>query len=165
MSIVAVKIYKNKIVIGADSFVGFGYGSQLKDRNVKIFQHNDMTVGCVGYASDCTLFRLFTQNRQPKTATEDDIVEFFVEFIDWCKKKDGSYKCESSFIIVFHKKAFYIDAGFYIKEIKKYYSMGAGQDMAQTALMLGKDVKESIAVACEMSCCCEKPINLFTINL
>lgn len=164
MSVVAVKIEKNKIVIGADSFVGFSYDSQLKDKDVKIFKQNGLIVGCVGYATDCSLFRVFSKTRKPSGSREEDILEFVVEFIDWCKRKDNNFKLTSNFMIIFEKRVFLVTGNLYIKEIRTYESMGAGQNMAQTALMLGKSVKESIEVACELSIYCEKPVNIFEVK-
>ncbi len=164
MSVVAVKKYKDKIVIGADSFIGFSYDTQLKDKEAKLFKHNGMVVGVVGYASDLTLFSSFTKSRKPKEATTDGIIDLIVEYNEWAKKKVSDYKNKSWFIIVFSKKAFFISEDFYVLEIKKYRAMGAGQDMAQTALFLGQDVKKAIAVACELSIYCEKPINIIEIK-
>lgn len=164
MSVVAVKVEKNRIVIGADSFVGFSYDSQLKDKDAKIFKHNGLVVGGVGYATDVSLFRLFTKTRQPSSSDEESIVAFLVEFIEWCRKKDTDYKLLSDFMVVFKNKAFLATSQLYVKRIKDYEAMGAGQNMAQTALYLGKDVKTAIESACELSIYCEKPINIIEVR-
>jgi len=163
MSVVAVKIYKDKIVIGADSFVGFNYDTQLKDKNVKIFSHKEITIGTVGYTTDCSLMRVFSRDKKPSRSDEEAMTEYIVEFIDWCKKKDVNYKMESNFMIVFKSKAFLV-AGLYVKQIKKYEAMGAGMNMAQTALALGKSVREALEIACELSIYCEKPLNIYEIK-
>lgn len=160
MSVVAVKKYKDKIVIGSDSFVGFSNDTQLKDKDVKVFEHNEIIVGGVGYARDISLFRLFSRDRRPTRNNEDGIIEYITEFIEWANKKTKNYELESDFMIIYENRAWYISCEFYLKEIDNYRSMGAGKNMAQTALFLEKSVEESINVACELSIYCEKPVNI-----
>lgn len=164
MSVVAVKVYKNRIVIGADSFISFGYYTQRKDEGAKIFKQNNMVVGCVGYAKDMTLFKLYCRDRKPARNDEEAIIDFMAEFIKWAKAIDKDYKCRSSFMIVYQKKAWLVDDSFYLNEITTFQAMGAGQDMAQTAMHLGRSVKEAIAVACEISIYCEKPVVTFEVR-
>lgn len=170
MSVVAIKVYVNKIVIGADSFVGFSRDTQLKDEDVKLFKQNGMVVGGVGYATDIALFKLFCRDRKPARADEDAILDFITEFVTWGQTKiknnaaHNAYVNNTDFMIIDKKRAWYISSGYYLKEITDYRAMGAGANMAQTALYLGKNVKEAIGVACELSIYCEKPVNVFEVR-
>jgi len=160
MSVVAVKVDQNKITMAADSFVGFGYGTQLKDKDVKLFKQNGLVVGGVGYANSISLFKLFCRDRRPARDDEDAIIDFVSTFIEWAGKKVSNYKHQTDFMIVYKNRVWYVDSSFYVKEVLDYRAMGAGQDMAQTALFLGKNVKEAVEVACELSVYCENPVNV-----
>lgn len=164
MSVVAVKIYPSKIVIGADSFVGFNYDTQLKDKDVKIFRQNGLVVGGVGYATDIVLLKLFSKTRKPERPDEDSILNYLIEFRDWMRKKNDKYENKTDFMVVFKSKAFLATSSLYIKEIKTFEAMGAGMNMAQTALHLGCNVREALNVATELSIYCEKPLNIFEVR-
>lgn len=164
MSVVAVRVYKDKIIIGADSFVGFSRDTQLKDKDVKLFKQNGMIIGGVGYARDVSLLKLFSRDRKPARSDEDSIIDFITEFIEWAKKRIKDYELETEFTIIYNNKAWFLSPGLYLKRIKDYRAMGAGQDIAQAILFLGKGVKDAIDIACELSIYCEKPINMITVN-
>ncbi|KKN71757.1 hypothetical protein LCGC14_0418230 [marine sediment metagenome] len=165
MSIVVVKIEKNKLVIATDSFIGFGWGTQLKDKEAKLFRQNGMIVGCVGYASDITWFRAYTKTRKLKGMQEEDVIEFMTDYIEWARKKFSDYKNQSSFIICQDGKAVFVTSDFYVKEIKDYRAMGAGQDFSLTAFHFGKSAKEAVEIACELSIYCEKPVNVMEMKI
>jgi ATP-dependent protease HslVU (ClpYQ) peptidase subunit len=162
MSVVAVKVTEDEIVIGADSILVTGF-TQQKDKLAKLNQVNDMIIGDVGDAQEGSLFLLFVKTRKPREASEDGMLEFFSDFQDWMKQKTELSEIENSYIIIYQKKVFLVE-GFYIKEIKDYTAIGAGMDYALTALHLGHSVKKSIEVACELSIYCEKPINIIKIS-
>ena len=60
MSVVAVKVTKNKIIIGADSILVSGY-TQEKDKLAKLNKVNGMIVGDVGDAQEGALFYCFVR--------------------------------------------------------------------------------------------------------
>lgn len=163
MSVVAVKIYPKEIHLAADSFVSMSYDTQRKDESVKIFQNEKMTVGGVGYAGDISFLRSFALTRHPSSPTEEAIVDYIVEFVEWARKKKNDYFLQSDFIIVFKGEVFFISADLYIKNVKDFYAIGAGQDYATAALYLKHSAEEAVAIACDISIRCEKPVNLFII--
>jgi ATP-dependent protease HslVU (ClpYQ) peptidase subunit len=165
MSIVAVKIDKEKITIGADSIQVHGT-TQNKDSFAKLIQINGMIIGQSGYAKDFSLLSLFAKTHKPNDATNLDIIEFFSEYLDWAKKKIGNdYRIESSFLLVYEKRAFRISSDFFVKEVKEFDAIGAGRDFALAALHLGLSVQEAIKVACELSIFCEEPVNIIEEQL
>jgi len=163
MSVVAVKIEEGEITIGADSYVGFGDASQLKN-HVKLVECNGLVMGSVGYAKDLSLIRLYAMTHKPKSSSEEGITEFISEFVEWNKKKFDDYHLDSWFIIVFEGRAFLATHDFYVKRVIDYESIGAGMNFAMTALKLGKNVEEAIDIACEMCIYCEKPIRILKIR-
>lgn len=162
MSVVAVKVTKNKITIGADSILVSGW-TQEKDKLAKLNKANGMIIGDVGDAEEGALFLLFCKTRKPREASVDAIVEFMSEFQDWMNNKTGESKLSNQYILIIEKKAFMIE-GFFIKEVTDYTAIGAGMDFALSALYLGNSVKESIKAACHLSVYCEEPINIMEVE-
>ena len=162
MSVVAVKVTKNKITIGADSILVSGW-TQEKDKLAKLNKANGIIIGDVGDAQEGALFLLFCKTRKPREASVDAIVEFMSEFQDWMNNKTGESKLSNQYILIIEKKAFMIE-GFFIKEVTDYTAIGAGMDFALSALYLGNSVKESIKAACHLSVYCEEPINIIEVE-
>lgn len=162
MSVVAVKVTKNKITIGADSILVSGW-TQEKDKLAKLNKANGIIIGDVGDAEEGALFLLFCKTRKPREASVDALVEFMSEFQDWMNNKTGESKLSNQYILIIEKKAFMIE-GFFIKEVTDYTAIGAGMDFALSALYLGNSVKESIKAACHLSVYCEEPINIMEVE-
>jgi ATP-dependent protease HslVU (ClpYQ) peptidase subunit len=162
MSVVAVKVTKNKITIGADSILVSGW-TQEKDKLAKLGEVNGMVIGDVGNAQEGALFMVFCKTRKPREASVDALIEFMSEFQDWLNKKIGETTLKNEYIIIFDGKAFLME-GFYIKEITDYTAIGAGMDFALAALYLGNSVKEAIKAACHLSVMCEEPVNIIEIE-
>jgi ATP-dependent protease HslVU (ClpYQ) peptidase subunit len=162
MSVVAVKVTKNKITIGADSILVSGW-TQEKDKLAKLNKVNGMVIGDVGDAQEGALFLLYCKTRKPREASVDALVEFMSEFQDWLDNKTGESKLSNQYILIIEKKAFMIE-GFFIKEVTDYTAIGAGMDFALSALYLGKSVKDSIKAACHLSVYCEEPINIIEVE-
>ncbi len=162
MSVVAVKVTKNKITIGADSILVSGW-TQEKDKLAKLNKANGMIIGDVGDAEEGALFLLFCKTRKPREASVDALVEFMSEFQDWMNNKTGESKLSNQYILIIEKKAFMIE-GFFIKEVTDYTAIGAGMDFALSALYLGNSVKDSIKAACHLSVYCEEPINIIEVE-
>lgn len=162
MSVVAVKVTKNKITIGADSILVSGW-TQEKDKLAKLNKVNGMVIGDVGDAQEGALFLLFCKTRKPSEASVGGLVEFMSEFQDWLDKKTGEAKLSNEYILIIEKKVFMME-GFFIKEVTDYTSIGAGMDFALSALYLGNSVKDSIKAACHLSVYCEEPINIIEVE-
>jgi len=162
MSVVAVKVKKDKIVIGADSILVSGW-TQEKDKLAKLNEVNGMVIGDVGDAQEGGLFLVYCKTRKPREASVDALVEFMSEFQDWMNNKIGETKLTNQYVIVLDKKAFMME-GFFIKEVTDYTAIGAGMDFALSALYLGNSVKEAIKASCHLSVYCEEPINIIEIT-
>ena len=162
MSVVAVKVKKNKIVIGADSILVSGW-TQEKDKLAKLNEVNGMVIGDVGDAQEGALFLMYCKTRKPREASIEALVEFMSEFQDWMVKKVDVTKLGNQYVIVLDGKAFMME-GFFIKEVTDYTAIGAGMDFALSALYLGNSVEDSIKAACHLSVYCEAPVNIIEIE-
>lgn len=161
MSVVAVKKEKNKITIGADSIRISGWGTQEKDKLAKLFRVSENTIiGVVGSCSTSSLFRDFMDNHLPKMNDEYGWTLLMREFASYLSEiKSGPKFEDSSFIVVNRGKIFFL-GGYFVREIKDYYAIGAGMDYALAALYLGASVDKAIETACHLSIFCEEPINI-----
>lgn len=165
MSVVAVKRYADKIVIGADS-IRITYDSQEKDKKAKLVRISpQLVLGSVGDCAVSGLFQEYLKNHLPKTNDEYGYTSLLAEFQRYLRDLDDRLRIdESEFLIVYKARAFLL-SNYFIREIRDYYAIGAGMDFANAALHLGCDIKKAIKTACELSIYCEAPVNTITIPL
>jgi hypothetical protein len=164
MSVAAVQVYSEKIVIGTDSIRVTGW-TQEKDKDAKLFQINDLTVAWCGNCSEGNLFRLFCQTHKPDSQAELSIIRFFNEFLSWYRIQAGNSaeKLSNEYLVVFGDAVFFFHS-FYVRLITDYYAIGAGSDFALAGLYFGESVQTSLKVACQLSMVCEEPINILEIR-
>lgn len=159
MSIVAVRKYKEKIVIAGDRQTTGGDNKLVDSKDnlltnpSKIWQHNDLAIGSVGYRTQTTLFQIFTRTRKPASASIESLMDFLVEFEDWCKKRESSFKIENHFLIIFEGKVFQT-FGLHVQEVSEYNAVGSGMYLALGAMFKGSDPEEAIEVAKEFDLYC-----------
>lgn len=157
MSVVAVKIYNDKIKVAADSIVCCGSSKKTDGNFAKLVKVNDMIIGTVGNADEGSLMWLYAETHKPFSATEKDVLSFIAEFSKWKAAFGASGDIENAYIIVFNKKAFYI-SGLLVYRIKNYEAIGAGMDFANAALYLGHSPKKAVEVSCALSYYVAEPI-------
>ncbi len=163
MSVVAVKVYDDKIVIGADS-QSTSYWHN-KDSTNKIYRiADDFVIGGVGYTSHNQMMYLFCETNKPAGSRKRDILEFLVQFNEWMRKKNSDYSPYNSFLMVFKDKAFWITPDLLVQEVKDFCAIGSGMEYTKAGLHLGKTVKESIKIACELTIYCSEPIEMFEVK-
>jgi len=166
MSVVAVKKYKDRIEIGADSQITKGQNIS-KDNKSKLYKVGEnFSFGGVGMCAMFNIFREFSLNHLPKENTEYGWFGFISEFKSYiatipdCPRLSIS---ETSFIVVYNYKIFKIE-DLLIREIKDFYAMGSGGDYSLAILYNGGTVEQAVKTACELNIYCEKPVNLITIK-
>lgn len=162
MTVVAVKKIKNKIQMSCDDQTTYGYEYKVKKeksdnpRDVgKIFQENDMMIGSSGYVSEANLLKLFAKNHKPKSASQDSVLEFLLEFRDYVAKRigDDNYSVENHIILVYKKKIF-VCYGMHVQEYRNFWAVGSGMFLAIAAMHLGKDTISAVDVAKEFDLYC-----------
>jgi len=163
MSVVACRVYDDRITIASDSIVVYEDTQRKSDMGsngfCKLIRTNGMIIGSDGTCEEGMLFQLYCSTRKPKSPTVDDVLGFVIEFAQWKKKMtELPYSLDNHYILIFDKTAFYIER-FFVDYVKLYQAIGAGKDFALSALYLGHDVIEAVAAACELSIYCERPIN------
>lgn len=157
MSVIAGKVYNDKIVIAADSIIVKGW-SKRNSGFGKLININDMIIGGTGTAEEMSLFFRFAQTHKPETATEKDILTFITEFASWkhTNYNDNSF-LKNTYLIAYDGHLFEIE-NMFINEIKDFMAIGAGEDYANAALYLGHSPEEAVKVACELCCFVSEPV-------
>lgn len=170
MSVIAVRKYKDKIIMASDIQVSWGKQKYTDTNNqmylnpAKLWQHNGITVGSAGHVSTGTLFRIFTKTHKPGSATIEGIIDFLVEFTDWAKKKDSNFKLENHFLIVFENKI-YQCIEYDVQEVVEYNAVGSGMFLAIGAMYKGSDPEEAVDVAKQFDMFCSGKTDILIIPL
>lgn len=157
MSVIAGKVYNDKIIIAADSILVKGWSKRTGNFS-KLAEINDMIIGGTGTAEEMSLFFRFAQTHKPESATEKDILAFATEFASW---KQTNYNSNSflrnTYLIAYDGHLFEIE-NMFIYEIKDFAAIGAGEDYANAALYLGHSPEEAVEVACKLCCFVSEPV-------
>jgi ATP-dependent protease HslVU (ClpYQ) peptidase subunit len=164
MSIIAVKVNKDKIKIASDSQSTRGFEKENAD--TKIIQSDDLIVGCVGLTKVRYLLELFLETNKLKDNSEREVARFFNEFDKWLRiETNGSVNFQNNeFLLIKNKKVMYFN-NFEIEEVKTFYCIGSGRIWAFTALELGADIEKAIRIACDYSLYCSGAVKLIEIEL
>lgn len=164
MSVVAVKVYENKIEMSADSIIVCGGRQELYYGNhTKMIQINDMIIGTSGSCEEGGLMWMYAQNHRPVSASERDVLEFFVEFVNWKKDKSSCSTLNNHYLLAYDGKVFHIQ-NYMVLEVDKFAAIGAGADYALAALYLDKGAPEAAKVACDLSCYVAEPIFTYVME-
>lgn len=165
MSVVAVRIYDDKIEMSADSIIVCGSRQELfYSHHTKLNQINDMIIGTSGSCEEGGLMWMYAKNHRPLSATERDVLEFFVEFVNWKKDKSSSSVLNNSYLIAIEGKVFHIQ-NYMVLEVDKYSAIGAGADYALAALYLGSSAEKAVKVACDLSCYVAEPVITYAMDI
>lgn len=77
MSVVAAKVYADRVTMAADSIMTKGW-SKTNNNFVKINEINDMIVGGCGLSQEVSLMWHYMTTHKPASATERDILDLAV---------------------------------------------------------------------------------------
>jgi ATP-dependent protease HslVU (ClpYQ) peptidase subunit len=172
MSVVAVKITKDKIVFGADTQTTYGSNKILESYYGKIFDINGTYLGGVGSSFEIQFMRRFLEEKRlSKNFTEKDFNNLMIEFADYLKEKtkEDSKSIENNYILVHDKKA-YLFHNWLIREVTEFEAIGSGGETARTAYQVFKetnidpDLKQILSVTCKIDLYCHEPLQIFEIS-
>lgn len=157
MSVIAARVYKDKIVMAADSIVVRGWSKRTDHDIVKINEINGMIVGSTGYAQELSLMWQYMTTHKPAAATEKDVLAFVVEFSRWKRELIGNGSVDNTYLMAYDGHLFQIE-DMLVYEVSEWSAVGAGEDFANAVLYLGNSPRDAVKVACELSCFVAEPI-------
>ena len=156
MSVVAARVYSDRIEVAADSIIILGDMKRTGTFS-KLEQVNDMNIGSVGLAEEISLMRQFAKTHKPESATERDVREFMIEFMKWKKELCGNSDIENDYIIAYQGRLFDVE-GMFVNPVNDYVAIGAGMYFATAALYLGQSPQAAVKVACDLNYLVAEPI-------
>jgi ATP-dependent protease HslVU (ClpYQ) peptidase subunit len=146
MTVAAVRKYKDKIIIAADSQTSWGNVGKTLD-TIKIIQEENFIAACAGSGMDSDLFRAYLRTHKPKAANENDLVDLLSEFVDWKNKRTGQSDISLQTLFIMDSRIFTIwNCG--VEERKgEFAAIGCGMFLALGAMEIGADPIKAVEVA------------------
>lgn len=164
MSVCAVRVYDNRIEIGADSQITADKTiTSTMLESSKIFEKNGMVIAGAGTLREINLLRIFMETNLIGECNDENILRYMFDFKQFKQSIGLPFELECQFILVYKNKAFSIVDG-EVLEIPSYYAIGSGQDFAQAILHLGHDVDEAVKVACDLNVYCHLPLKKIIVE-
>lgn len=157
MSVVAAKVYKDKIVMASDSIIVRGWSKNTNNDFSKLVEINGMLMGGVGVAEESSLMWQFMKTHKPESPNEKDILEFVIEFAKWKRDITGNYAINNDYLLAYDGHLFVISS-MLAYEVTEYCAIGAGEDFANAAMHLGHTPREAVKVSCDLCCYVAEPI-------
>jgi hypothetical protein len=138
MSVIAVKVYDERIEIAADSqATSNSHREVLDEKNAKLFVCGNMIIGVSGYYRSIPMLRAYLEKNPQDIHSIVGVYEFLKNFRIWEKEiKDTESSDDSddqNLIIVTNGKAFYID-NYEVKEVSRSEAIGSGSLVASVIM-------------------------------
>ena len=157
MTVIAGKVEPDRIVIGCDSQVTYGWQSKVDIDDSKLIALQDFIIGGAGLLSHINYMQLFAETHRPLSSRKRDVLEFFAEFNEWADKRIKGFEPHNSWLLAFDGKLISVDSGLSISH-HEFWAVGSGRDYARTAMHLGHDVRSALLVACQLTILCSEPL-------
>ncbi len=159
MSVVAARVYDDRIEVAADSICVRGWSkmNSAEKKHTKLFRFKDLVVGGVGKSEEISLFQRYMKSHMIKEMNEDGILDFLIEFKRWKKDFCGDDEIENRYILA-SKGQCYSTNGFFVFRVNDYYAIGAGDDFARGAMYMGATPEQAVKVACDLCVYVSEPI-------
>ena len=164
MSVIASKVYNDRIVMAADSILVRGWSKRATNDFAKINQDNGMIIGGCGISEEISMMWHFMSTHKPSAPSESAVLNFIIEFSKWKKDLTGDSNINNAYLLAYKGHLYEIEKMLVI-EIKDYSAIGAGEDFSNAVLYLGHTPKEAVKVACDLCCFVSEPIIEFTMEI
>ena len=172
MTVVAVKKYNDRIEISADqqTTVSSSYKMTVTKEKIiensgKIFRSGDITVASAGFVREVCMMQIYLKDHTIVHPSHETILNFMVEFCDWCKKNESKFELSNDYILVTKGEVFRIRQGYQIEEVKEYTAIGSGMFLALGALYFNKTPEQAVEVAKEFDLFCGGKTQSLTIKI
>lgn len=175
MSVIAVKVNKDNILIAGDSQTSWGAHKFNKkdtsDRHViansKIWKVNGMVIGCAGSVAHIGILQMFCKTCKPKEMNRDSIIQWIADFKQYAVDltKEGFNDISVHGIVIADDKAFVFYDFMDAYEIKEgdFAAVGSGMWLAMGAMSVGADVIKAVETAIKYDMHCGGEITNYKI--
>lgn len=157
MTVIAARKDGKKIQIAWDSFIGDFYSVETSVKVSKKIEGNNFTALFTGDAADGALFAIYAKSHAISQVDELGISSYLLDFKNWKNKNTGNGDASISLIVVLGGRIFAL-RGLSCVEHDRYVALGAGGEIAHTAMFLGQTAESACATACAISNHCATPV-------
>ena len=166
MSVVVVKITDTEIQFAADSQATRGnIVVPCSFTKIKRIGNNVVCgVGDMGWVKQIQVYAEFINNL-PLNPRIDNMYEWVFAFYKWQEQNKTPLPEDpyATYLVSSGVEVFHIEYGT-VTEVKDYFAIGAGCDIAMTALRLGVDVVTSVDLCCQLNPYCCSPVETITLR-
>lgn len=175
MSVILVKKYKDKIIIGADA-QETSNNNQKEIINLSKLREVEPEIYIAGAGDGhiCSLLYTYAEkNSLTEVMSAWSLVEYFKNFQEWitneiyCEAENNKNLLERcQFVIICNKRVWQF-TDFYVRELEidEYTSVGCGSQAALACMSLNISIEEALTAVCKVDSFCSLPINIFEIKL
>lgn len=167
VTVIAAKFEDRSIQFAADRQTTSGSRKETAQgmRLGKLCRVNGMTIGSAGLKSESQWLFMFAKNHAPAEAAENAVAEFFLEFSEWMKKKDNSFRSENEYLVAYRNKLFRVYDSLAVFDIPAHAAIGSGQDFAIAAMHLGRSASDAARVAADLDLYCSGTIDTLSHDI
>lgn len=163
MSVVAVRRYKDEIILAADSIMMRGDQKKSIVKIVRNKKYGNFAAGFVGNGGFIEFEKEFVRNNFPQENTFSCVAGYVKAMMDYFRDffeiEDMKEAMEgSSMIFVYNDKIWTFDGGCLAEVTNEYYSIGAAFVEVDTLMHTGMDPETAIAVATEINLAISLPV-------
>jgi len=169
MSVIAVKVYDDKIEIAADSQATVAddtYKVVLGRKDSKLFVSDNIILGAAGEYENISMLKTFLKINPQDIHSVEDVYEFLKIFRKWEREIKGTeVNNDQSFILVTNGKAFYINC-FEVQEVEAHMSIGTGGRISTTVMNYNpkESAENAVKQAIKEDIYCGGPIICYTMD-
>ncbi len=163
MTAIAVRKYKDKIVISADTQTTHGDNKKTGIEKEKMFHNTkkinkigDVIVGGAGRVKKIRYFARFLETHKVKDNSFNGVDNLMMDFEEWCKTRDPKGDEEGSvhLILIIGGKIFLYTENGFLQEINEYGAIGSGMYLCIGAMYHGGTPEKAIEAAKEFDLYC-----------
>lgn len=172
MTTIAVKKYKDRIIMVSDSQTTMGYKKREYGRAKFIKLSAKSVIGFSGYALTQQYFNLFLETNKLGGGRIIDIVKFFHQFKKFLNEeiKIGTNKIQDIYessraLIVVDGKIYDYHLDDAVYEIENRWAIGTGADWALASLDVQDDIEKAVETACKHDLHSSLPLHKIEIKI
>lgn len=167
MTVIAAKVFNDKIEMSCDSAGTRGWHSRNNFMPSKVIKGQDFLVGLCGSATLITFLHMFSKNHPIGDGEEAAVIDWIVEFLEFIKKKTGSWHNtkNSDQLIIAHKSGLYTIENWAPIKVKDWHAIGSGFEYAESAFYLGHNTEKAVEVANNFCFGCGGDIETFELAI
>lgn len=166
MSVIAVRVEKDKIIIGSDQQISYWYMHKDKkdEQNpVKLHECNGVVFWWAGSLKEINLMKMYLETYEPKKIVDAKTLMDMINLMKtWAKDYDVD-SIENQYLFVVWGRCFYYCENDVLL-VHDYYAIWSWSMLAMACMSVWASVNEALKAACKYDLFCSEPLIIKTIN-